>query len=143
MTNPMTPELKACPFCGSTPLIETRQKTTIWCNTCEIGPSVKGFTPQGTAEAWNARTAAEAEGVLLEFQTSVMRESTQRVHRLEAQLYPLRELARISDLVWRDAVRQEEGEENYYKVSPRFMEMLAHELTKVDAALPPPPRKES
>jgi hypothetical protein len=73
----------------------------------------------------------ESEITLLSMQSGIMREQTQRLHRLEAQLIPLREVARLADLVWRAAEKAEMGEEHFYRVSPRIMELLAHSLHAV------------
>ena len=81
----------------------------------------------------------EKELKALTMQSDLLREQTARVHRLDAQLYPLREVARIADLVWRDASRVEVGEETYFAVSPRFMEELSLALTKLGNVHEPRP----
>lgn len=78
-----------------------------------------------------SEVAAPSEITLMSMQTGIMREQTQRAHRLDVELYPLREVARLADLVWREAERYEEAGTQYFQVSPHWMEELALALTKV------------
>lgn len=53
----------ACPFCGSTPMIQywhggRPSKRMISCNYCEVGPSVTGETKAEALETWNRRSPA-------------------------------------------------------------------------------------
>lgn len=73
-------------------------------------------------------------GDLLGFQTAILRETTAHRHRMDEELVPLREVARVADLVWRGASLCETDEERYYRISPMDMEWLATALAKPKTA---------
>jgi len=136
----MSNELLPCPFCGGEADqvltdYEQVQVEEVRCRDCWA--TVGGATEAAAILAWNHRAPIPATpGDLLDFQTAVLREATAHRHRMDEQLYPLREVARLADLVWRGAVRCQTDEETYFRISPMDMEWLATALTKVAFCLP-------
>jgi hypothetical protein len=62
MTNPMTPELKACPFCGDKAFeVLLPRKNEILCRRCCVSMVDEPFDGARASVKWNARTAAEPE----------------------------------------------------------------------------------
>lgn len=47
-----------CPWCGELPSVEVKQKTTVYCGKCAVGPSLKAYTRSGAIEEWNSRRPA-------------------------------------------------------------------------------------
>lgn len=129
----MTKLLK-CPFCGGPLAIFTATEGLHAEGGCEAcGWSMEEWSGNADklAQRMNLRPAG-GEGNLLEFQSAILRETTAHRHRMDEELVPLREVARVADLVWRGASLCETDEERYYRISPKDMEWLAAALTKVN-----------
>lgn len=115
-----TVKLEPCNKCGQSEYYKVTPEGKVLCAICNTDPATR---------------PAPKDGVLA-MTTELLRESTARTNSMDEKLYPLREVARVADLVWRGAKKCDTDEEHYYRISPVDMEWLATALSKVTFCLP-------